>query len=154
MKGDDHGRLMNVIVMNRESGHRHDKWCHSLYSVLSLQRIHRQRDSLRSAHSKYIDKVIDNGFHCESSDRLQITWSSLDILKWSPLDIVDAVFDFFGDFNQSLAPKRIVIDGVCFHRFLCIFRMHRFGDSGTGESDYSPISRSHSIAEHSVSSIQ
>ena len=106
LNGDDYGRSMNVIVMNRESAHRHDKWCHSLCSVLSMQRMHRQRDSVSSRYSKYIDKVIDNGFHCESNDRLQITWSSLNILKWNQLDIVDAVFDFFDDFNQSLAPKR------------------------------------------------
>ena len=122
MNGDHYGRSMNVIVMNRESEHRHDKCCHSLYTVLSMKQIHRQRDSLRSTHSKYIDKVIDNGFHCESTDRLQITWSSLNILKWNPLDIVDAVFDFFGDFNQSLAPKRIVIDGVfCVLQFSSFF---------------------------------
>ena len=112
MIGDHCKRSMDVIVLNRESEHRHDKWCHSLYTVLSMKQIHRQRDLVRSTHSKYIDKVIDNGFHCESADRLQITWSSPDILKWNPLDIVDAVFDFFGDFNQSLAPKLIVIDGV------------------------------------------
>ena len=96
-----HGeRPLIVIEMDRESGRRHDKWCKAMYAVFVD---HRERVFLEKAQrSKFIDKVIDGGFHCEYADRLRITWSSPDILKLKSLEIVDAVFAFFCDFNQSL----------------------------------------------------
>ena len=77
----------NVIGMDRESKYRHDRWCKAMCAVFAAQRN-------RGSTADYL--------HCGNADRLQITWSSADILKLKPLEIVDAVFDFFGDFNQSL----------------------------------------------------
>ena len=102
LKGDHYCRFLNLIEMDRENERRHDKWCQTLHAVFSMERTNPLNLVHRPTRSDFIDKVIDNGFHCESNDRLQITWTSPDILKWNPLDIVDGVLQFFNDYNQSL----------------------------------------------------